>query len=99
MKVFISQPMNGLTEEEILGAKALAVKYLRKKYGEGIKALDTYFDEKDIPEGAGALWCLGRSIQMMEQADAVYFVPGAEKARGCIIEYGVAELYGLKILK
>lgn len=52
-----------------------------------------------LPKNSGRLWYLGRSIQQMEEADAIYFCEGWEDARGCLIERQVAEKYGLRILE
>lgn len=35
---------------------------------------------------------------MMADAEAVAFLPGYEKARGCMIEYNVARSYGYTII-
>lgn len=52
----------------------------------------------DAPPGASRLWFLGRSIQCMANADAVYFCEKFETAKGCCIERGICELYGLRVL-
>ena len=96
MKVFISQLMNGLTEEEVMNERNKAVQYLQSKYGE-IEVLESFYKD-NVPEDAGRLWMLGNSIQLLEKADAVYFCDGWEKGKGCIVERCVCELYGLKIL-
>ena len=96
MKVFISQLMNGLTEEEVMNERNKAVQYLQSKYGE-IEVLESFFKD-NVPEDAGRLWMLGNSIQSLEKADAEYFCDGWEKGKGCIVERCVCELYGLKIL-
>lgn len=88
--VMISQPMGRLTKEEILKTRKEATEFLES---EGYEVLDTYF--KDTKRSA--LDNLGRSISAMADADIVYFVPGWEKARGCLIERQVAEAYGLII--
>ena len=45
-----------------------------------------------------ALYYLGLSIDAIGRADAVYFMPGWEEARGCVIEHSVCEKYGIEIL-
>lgn len=40
------------------------------------------------------LWYLGKSIQMMAEADIVFFVGNYKEFRGCTIEREVAEKYG-----
>lgn len=97
MKVFLSHPMYGTTGGEILEIREKAYIYLRVKYG-NIELIDNCFHE-DVPKNAGRLWHLGRSIQQLEEADAIYFCDGWENARGCLIERQVAEKYGLRILE
>lgn len=72
------------------------LKWLQEKYGD-VELIDNY-NHDDAPENAGRLWHLGRSIQMMEEADAILFVIGWSRAKGCLVEYEVAVQYGLKIL-
>ena len=97
MKVFLSHPMHGLTEEQIMSIRDSAYYYLRSVYGniEIIDKLHIY----EAPKNSGRLWHLGRSIQQMEEADAIYSCEGWENARGCLIERQVAEKYGLRILE
>ena len=71
-KVFISQPMNGLTDEEI----EFIDSFLQDYPGE---------INKHIP-----VWYLGKSIQLLSQADMIYLGEGWDKARGCKIEYEIA---------
>lgn len=98
MRVFLSHPMHGLSEQEVINIRNSALSYLRGVYGEDIQLIDNYH-HNDAPENAGRLWHLGRSIQMMGEADAVYFCGDWEDARGCCVEERVARYYGLKVLE
>lgn len=98
LTVFLSHPMNGLTEEEIFEIRDKAVKHLERKYdGKKINVIDNVH-HWDAPANAGRLWHLGESIKMMNEADGVYFCPGWMNAKGCQIEYEVCKTYGLVIL-
>lgn len=97
MKVFLSHPMHGSTEEQIMSIRDSACYYLRSVYG-NIELIDN-LHMYEAPKNSGRLWHLGRSIQQMEEADAIYFCEGWEYARGCLIERQVAEKYGLRILE
>ena len=97
MKVFISQPMNGVDDHVVLKLRADAEKYLQDKYGDNVEILQTFIYE-DAPKDSGRLWYLGRSIQLLGQADAIYFVKGWQKANGCIVESLIASLYGIKTI-
>lgn len=96
MKVFISQPMHGLTDEEVNKIRNDSLKYLKEKYGD-VEILENY-TYKHATENVGRLWYLGKSIQLLDQADAIYFVDGYEKANGCQVEELISKLYGIKIL-
>lgn len=92
MKVMISQPMNGLTDEEILESKRKAVIQLESQ---GHEVVNSFFGN-DHP--GGALYCLGKSLEIMDNCDAVYFLNGWKNARGCRIEFQAALDYNKKLL-
>ncbi len=100
MKVFISVPMRGRTDEEITKAIEDAKGKLAKiaqENQEYIIYVDNFvpMPDSDADIKNISMWCLGGAIHKMAKCDAVYFCPGWEKARGCVIERQVAALYGL----
>ncbi len=96
-KVFISQPMRGKTDEQILNERAEMITHISKLLG------NCLFDIIDsfIPDSVQLtpLECLGESIKMLSEADYVYFGTGWENARGCIVEHETCVKYGLNIIK
>ncbi len=42
-KLFISQPMRGKTEEEILAVREKAIKSAEKQVGEHVEVIDSFF--------------------------------------------------------
>lgn len=94
-KLFISQPMRGKSDEEILAERERAVAEAEKILGEPVELLDTFFGTSDMSH---ALEYLGESIKRMAQADAAYFAPGWGMARGCKIEHDCAVEYGVRII-
>ena len=97
-RLFISQPMRGKTDDEILAARERAVESAERNLGEKVEVIDSYF--QNIPESKNtSLWCLGKSLELMADADIVYFAPGWEDARGCRIENQAALEYGLDIIE
>lgn len=107
MKLFISQPMNDLSETEILEAREKAINDFIKKYNQieentdafitrdNIDVLNTYFDE-DAPEGTNpGLYYLSKSIEALSHADAAYFATDWMNYRGCVIEEECANKYML----
>lgn len=91
MKAFISQPMGGLSDDEIVIVRDSIWRIIKEKHGEECEIIESYFGDTEM----SSLECLGESIKMLDQADAAYFAPGWDEARGCIIEHAVAELYGI----
>ena len=98
MKVFLSHPMNNIPYDEIFRIRNDAISKISKLYPDTeIEIIDNY-THLNAPKNAGRLYHLGISIGQMEEADIIYFCKGWTKAKGCQIEYRVADLYGLKIL-
>jgi Asp-tRNA(Asn)/Glu-tRNA(Gln) amidotransferase A subunit family amidase len=95
MKVMISQPMKGKTEEQIRNERAAAVARIEAA---GDIVVDTIFpDFKN--EGNVPLKYLAKSLDAMADVDAVLFLDGWESARGCIIEHSAAEAYGIRVME
>lgn len=92
-KLFISQPMRGKSDEEILAERERAIKVARELVGEPVEVIDSFF--QSAPEDAKPLWYLGESLKLLAQADVAYFAPGWQEARGCKIEHTCAVEYGI----
>ena len=90
MKIFISQPMKGLSEKEIKSNREKTIKKIKSLYGDDVEIIDSYIDGGGTP-----LWCLGKSIELLSTADVAYFLKGWNTARGCRIEYMCADNYGI----
>lgn len=78
----ISQPMRGLTKEEVEETNEKARRHLERL---GYVVAETYLSKS-------------LSLETMAQCDVVYFCDGWEDYRGCRIEHDVAEEYGLDII-
>ena len=75
-KVFIIQPMNGRSDEVIKRERAGVEKMLREW---GYAPIESWISE-DAPEGVNAgVWYLGKSIELLSQADYIYLIDGWEK--------------------
>ena len=97
-QVFISQPMKGLTEAQIRANRQEAVEQIESL---GCEVLDSVFDYES-PEYTGLknkpLFYLAKSFELIaEEADAVYFMEGWEKARGCLLEHVACLAYGVPV--
>lgn len=103
MKVMISQPMKGRTEEQIKETRAAAIAYIEEQ---GHEFVDSYFeDEWAKPENMTArgvvnipVAFLSKSIERMANCDAVLFCPGWGAMRGCRIEHQIAQDYDMALL-
>lgn len=100
MKIFISQPMKGLTDEEIKSERERVIHKLQNMYPEQILEFIPSFVEEDPPvsikENNIPIWYLSKSIEKLAEADFVYFVDGWSGGKGCMCEHQATRLYGIK---
>lgn len=96
IKLFISQPMRGKTDEDILRERETAIHAAKEISGEDVEVLDSFFQGADLTK---PLEYLGESIKVLAQADLAYFAPGWRKARGCLIEHECAVQYGVECIE
>ncbi len=97
MKIFISQPMKGKTNEEIKTERERLIAKAREHYGEDIEVIDSFFE--NAPADARPLWFLGKSLELLSTADVAVFAPDWESARGCRVENHCAIMYGIEVLE
>ena len=94
-KVFISQHMNGLTDEDILANREYAIAEIKKRVGDDVQILESFFSDYNPKNGSIPLKYLSKAIEILADADVVYFCPNWETARGCKIEHQCAVEYGI----
>ena len=92
-KLFISQPMKGKSDEDILAEREKAIHEAEELLGEPVEVIDSFF--QSAPVGAKPLWFLGKSLELLSGADVAYFANGWQDARGCKIEHTCAVEYGI----
>ena len=93
-KLFISQPMRGKSDEEILVERQKAIEAAEKMIGEPVEVIDSFFEK--APVNAKPLWFLGKSLELLADADVAYFAPGwVEAARLSIHVLSSMALIGL----
>ena len=97
MKVFISQPMKGKTNEEIKAERNRLIGKVRALYGDDIEIIDSFFE--NAPADARPLWFLGKSLELLATADVAAFARGWRGARGCRIENICAIEYGIEVVE
>jgi len=103
MKAMLSQPMGGISDEEIVATRNRAIAVLNKKGYEVVNTLFTdewYKHENMKVRGVVKipLCFLAKSLENMSLCHAAYFCKGWENARGCRIEHDAAKAYGLDII-
>lgn len=96
-KLFISQPMRGKTDEEILAERKKAIESAERNLGEPVEVIDSFF--QNAPADARPLWFLGKSLELLSTADIAYFAKGWEDAIGCRIENQCAIEYGIEVIE
>ena len=96
-KLFISQPMHGKTDKEIEAERVKAIEEAKAVLKEDVEVIDSFF--KGAPVDTKPLWFLGKSIELLAQADIVYFAKDWDKYRGCKIEHMCAIEYDLNIIE
>lgn len=97
-KVFISQPMNGKTDDEIKDERIKALEIVKERLSVDeeieIEEIKSFFE--GAPHDAKPLWFLGESLKLLGTADIVVFCKDWEYFRGCRIEHTCAVEYGIK---
>lgn len=96
-KLFISHPMRGKTNEEILAERQRVVEAAEYMLEEKFEVIDSFF--KDAPADAKPLWYLGESLKLLSTADVAFFAKGWNEARGCRIEKMSAIEYGITAIE
>lgn len=76
-KLFISQPMRGKTDEEILAVREKAIKSAEKQVGEPVEVIDSFF--QSAPVDAKPLWYLGESLKLLAEADVAFSLKDGTK--------------------
>lgn len=96
-KLFISQPMNGKTDEEIIHERQIAIRRAKSLIKEDVQVIDSFFQKAPIE--TNPIWFLAEAIEFLSEADIAYFTVGWEKARGCRIEHEVCVQYGIPTIE
>ena len=98
MKIFISQPMQGKSNEEIENTRKAAVAKVIEKYpNEKVEIIDSFM--KDMTSEFKPLYLLGKAFQLLSEADVAFFAKGWDNSRGCKMEHMAASEYGITIVE
>lgn len=103
VRLFISQPMRGKTDEQIERERAELVEIAEAVYfGRGrVEVIDSFFKGGfNVPAGSKVpLYHLSKSLELLATADAVIFARDWRGARGCRIEHECAKQYGVPMIE
>lgn len=96
IKIFVSLPMKGHSTEDIIKRRDLVINKFESAC-EGIspkyEVINQIWDTDNIPNPNNKIWCLGKSIQALGEADLVIFAAGWPMANGCVVERLICDLY------
>ena len=100
LKIFVSQPMKDLSNEQIMEDHERIVSKLQSIFGNDIEIRWGYSDEP-YPEGAGRLYGWGKGLEAMDGCDIFC---NCENARGgafngCQMERMAASMMGMTYLE
>ena len=94
-KLFISCPMRGRTDENIRQSIEKMHRFAEATFGEPLEIISSYFPE-DAPDSANKpIWYLGRSLQLLSEADFFIGITDAWEISGCYVESQVAARYDI----
>lgn len=107
--IFISQPMTGLSEEEILATRKKEINeiyQIANKDNVEVNIIDSYIEDDArkslqnwMPEVINwDLYWLSQSLHRLALADVLWLCDGWEYSKGCTIELECAIQYGLDIV-
>ena len=92
-KIYISQTLGDKTPKEIKEERDEALGDIIAAIGETVKLANPVVLNMD----KGEIWCLGRDIQKLSEAQEAFFLPGWEEDKGCRVERAVCEYWGIPI--
>ena len=95
VKVFVSQPMRGKTNEEIMKERERVKDVVKRLYPLHIvkvEILDSF-----IKNSNSSLETFIRGLNKMYEADLIYFVKGFKEYRGCKLEFEIATEYNARM--
>ena len=100
--IVISQPMRGMSPEQVEAARKEAEKDVISMGFKPYKNVyDASFSDRTAPEGCKhpGILAMAGALERLSQADALYLAPGWSSARECRIEYEVALSFGMAIIQ
>lgn len=102
MKAMVSQPMNGLSDEEIVSTRNRIKNILERHGFEFVNTMftDEWYKPENMEERGVVnipLCFLAKSLENMSKCHVAVFALGWQEKRGCRIEKSAAEAYQMNI--
>lgn len=101
MRLFVSVPTMGRSDEDVEAVKQAALKRVRETLDPSATLTDSYCHADAPAELYGdriGIWYLGESLKRLAESETAFFADGWEAARGCRIEHAVCREYNIPIL-
>ena len=95
-KLFISCPMKGRTEENIKKSMEKMHRIAEIVFDQELEVIPTYIEDNPPQNSNQAIWFLGKSIQMLSEADFFIGVEWCDFFNGCSFERNIARDYGIR---
>ena len=107
--IFISQPMSGKSEEEILATRQKEIEKIHQLFdadGVEINIIASYIDDatrKHFQKYTSDdinwdIYWLSQSLERLAMADMIWLCDGWKHSKGCNVEHECAIQYGLDIV-
>lgn len=105
LTVYISQPMTGRKECDIIEERGRAAEEIMSIYGKDVEICDSYrtdIERENIEStmlytnNTPDLYWLGESLKSLSWADVIWFCDRWEHSRGCKVENMCATLYDIE---
>ena len=105
VRVFISQPMSGYTEEQYLEtrkeAEAEIDSYFANATSFTYEIVSTYYDKeaKDAEKMKyPKIYRLGHALMVLASCEYIYFAGNWKDKRSCVVEFIVSRMFGVYII-
>ena len=95
-KLFISCPMKGRTEENIKKSMEKMHKMAEIVFDQELEVIPSYIEDNPPETTDQRIWYLGKSVEMMADADYYIGIDYSDVYDGCMVENEVARRYGIQ---
>lgn len=95
-KLFISCPMKGRTEENIRKSMEKMHKIAEIVFDQELEVIPSYIEDNPPENGNQAIWYLGKTIQLLAEADFFIGIEWNDYFKGCEAERLIARDYGIR---